>query len=218
MADSNNNQNLLYFFIDRDRLEELYKKLFTDKKFKLPFIFTEGGDRIIKTSDNYKYLNKVINDNYIFEIDININNGELINFSNEIVNGEDEKEDVFNGSFSVYIPINTLFDIKNFYRIKIIKRLRDLVRHDELMREYLDDIKKNEYSDNVTNEYEKNFVKEFEKKENVNYVNDPENDIKIVSDDLLIDKIGKYFKTYMRITNNTKVLGIDHIIGEETKE
>uniref|UniRef100_A0A6C0E5E8 Uncharacterized protein n=1 Tax=viral metagenome TaxID=1070528 RepID=A0A6C0E5E8_9ZZZZ len=217
MADSNN-QNLLYFFIDGDRLKELYKKLFTDKEFKLPFIFTEDVDRIIKTSDNYKYLNTVINDNYIFEIDININNGELINFSNKIVNGEDEKEDVFNSSFSVYIPINTLFDIKIFYRIKIIKRLRDLVHHDGLMREYLDDIKKNGYSDNVTNEYEKNFVKEFEKKENVNYLNDPENDIKIVSGDLLIDKIGKYFKTYMRITNNPKVLGIDHIIGEETEE
>jgi len=207
MADSNNNQNLLYFFIDGDRLEELYKKLFTDKEIKLPFIFTEGGDRIIKTSDNYKYLNTVINDNYIFEIDININNGKLINFSNKIVNNGTINEDVFNRSFAVYIPINTLFDIEIFYRIKIIKRLRKHVVL-KAMEGYLDNLRENDYSDKATNTYEHYF-------ENLK---DEDVDKPFNSGDPLINKIGKYFKTYMRIHNDGSIGGIDYIIEEETKE
>ena len=216
MADSNNNQNLLYFFIDGDRLKELYKKLFTDKGFKLPFIFTKmnDGEKIIETSTNYEYLNIVINDNYIFKIDINIEKGKLKNFSNEIVNNDIDISEV--NSNSVFIPINTLFDIEIFYRIKIIDRLKNLVRYSSLMKPYLDNIQENDYSDKVTNNYEHHFEKEFKKNEDA--FNDENNDITIDSGDLLINKIGKNFTTYMRINNDRNAGNIDYIIRREIEE
>jgi len=59
-------KDLLYFFLSGDRLKDLYKKLYDDK---------------IITSTEYEKIKGVINNNYIFEINIAITYGELIEFT-----------------------------------------------------------------------------------------------------------------------------------------
>ena len=89
----NNKQHLLYFFIGGDRLEELYNKLFTEKKLNIPVSlgYSHDCNNINKTTEMYKVIEPGIMKHLIFDIDIKMSEGELKSFGSIIYSNNTDK-------------------------------------------------------------------------------------------------------------------------------
>ena len=77
------NSVLLYFFINDNTLQNLYKKLFTDPKIPMPFLLHEDNIGLY----TYEYINyPLLRRRYISDINISIKEGNLESFDTLIYN------------------------------------------------------------------------------------------------------------------------------------
>ena len=108
----NNKSDLLYFFISGNRLEELYKKLFTNNGLNMPVYILEEFGNELRNETSSKVIEPAIIRRYISDIDITIIGGKLDSFATLIYNENSDNEDksVISNSFSGYwrkIKFNT---------------------------------------------------------------------------------------------------------------